>query len=68
MFAFMRCEQNRQVGRQQALFAMADQYGEAGVEHLLVQALEIMFLVGLGVVHGAVLVRWHHPRQAIGTR
>jgi hypothetical protein len=55
------------MGREQAVFAVADQNGEAGVAHLLVQAREVMFLVGLGVVHARFLVQWLHPRQAIGT-
>ncbi|MNE50822.1 hypothetical protein D3C80_1454170 [compost metagenome] len=50
-FAFGGIDQHRQVRRQQALLALADQNGQAGVEHVLVQAAEVVFLVGFAVVH-----------------
>ncbi|MNP14726.1 hypothetical protein D3C76_1070600 [compost metagenome] len=49
--AFGGIDQHRQVGGQQALLALADQHGQAGVEHVLVQAAEVVFLVGFAVVH-----------------
>ncbi|MNE24387.1 hypothetical protein D3C80_1176740 [compost metagenome] len=49
--AFARVDQYRQVCGQQALLPLADQHGQAGVEHVLVQAAEVVLLVGFAVVH-----------------
>ncbi|EJT83410.1 hypothetical protein PPS11_36450 [Pseudomonas putida S11] len=50
-FAFGNIDQHWQVRGQQALFALADQDGQTGVEHVLVQAPEVVFLMGFAVVH-----------------
>lgn len=53
-FAFLWVDQHRQVRSQQAVLALADQHGQAGFKHVLVQAPEVVFLVGFAVVHTGV--------------
>ncbi|MNH43268.1 hypothetical protein D3C79_1051250 [compost metagenome] len=55
--AFSRVDQHRQVGGLQALLAVADQHGQAGVEHVLVQAMQVVLLVRFAVVHAQVPCR-----------
>ncbi|MNP77628.1 hypothetical protein D3C76_1750900 [compost metagenome] len=56
-FAFGGIDQHRQVRGQQALLAVADQHGQAGVEHVLVQAVQVVLLVRFAVVHAQVPCR-----------
>ncbi len=49
--ALVGVQQYRQVSGQQAVVAVADQGGEAGALHVLVQMLKVVILEGFGDVH-----------------